>query len=78
MPELFAGIPPFYVQTDWSSQPTMTQVVGGMDRLPAALAARVGKRVTYRSAVRELRQGERGVWAIYDDANRRPQRVDAD
>ena len=40
--ELFAGIPEFYVQTDWSSQPTMMQVAGGMDRLPAALAARLG------------------------------------
>jgi monoamine oxidase len=36
------GIPDFYVQTDWSSQPTMMQVVGGMDRLPAALGVRLG------------------------------------
>ena len=35
--DLFSGIPDFYVQTDWSSQPTMMQVAGGMDRLPAAL-----------------------------------------
>lgn len=41
--ELLGGIPSFYVQTDWFSQPTMMQVVGGMDRLPAALAARLGK-----------------------------------
>src|SRR5262245_44028718 len=40
--DLVAGIPGFYVQTDWSSQPTMMQVAGGMDRLPAALAARLG------------------------------------
>src|SRR5688572_2751698 len=26
--DLFGGIPSFYVQTDWSSQPTMMQVVG--------------------------------------------------
>ena len=25
------GIPGFYVQTDWSSQPTMMQLAGGMD-----------------------------------------------
>ena len=49
----------FYVQTDWSSQPTMMQVVGGMDRLPAALAARLGNRIVYRAAVREIRQSER-------------------
>ncbi len=78
MPELFAGIPTFYVQTDWSSQPTMMQVVGGMDRLPAALAARVGNRITYRAAVREIRQSERGVSAIYTDASGRSQRIEAD
>jgi monoamine oxidase len=78
MPELFAGIPTFYVQTDWSSQPTMMQVVGGMDRLPAAIAARLGNRITYRAAVREIRQSERGVWAIYTDAKGQSQRVDAD
>jgi len=76
--DLFAGIPDYYVQTDWFSQPTMLQVSGGMDRLPAALAARLGNRIVYRAAVREIRQNERGVWAIYDDANGRPQRVDAD
>jgi monoamine oxidase len=76
--DLFSGIPGFYVQTDWSSQPTMMQVAGGMDRLPAALAARLGNRITYGAAVREIRQGERGVWAIYADAGGRPQRVDAD
>jgi monoamine oxidase len=76
--DLFAGIPDYYVQTDWFSQPTMLQVTGGMDRLPSALAARLGSRIVYRAAVREIRQSERGVWAIYDDANGRPQRVDAD
>ena len=76
--DLFGGIPDFYVQTDWSSQPTMMQVVGGMDRLPAALAARLGNRIVYRAAVREIRQSERGVWVVYADADGRPRRVDAD
>jgi monoamine oxidase len=76
--DLFGGIPPFYVQTDWSSQPTMMQVAGGMDRLPAALAARLGNRITYRAAVREIRQGERGVWVVYADANGRTHRVEAE
>jgi len=76
--ELVSGIPDFYVQTDWSSQPTMMQVVGGMDRLPAALAARLGGRIVYRAAVREIRQGEHGVWVNYVDSDRRPRRVDAD
>lgn len=76
--DLFGGIPPFYVQTDWSSQPTMMQVAGGMDRLPAALAAKLGNRITYRAAVREIRQGEKGVWVRYADAGGWLHRVDAD
>jgi monoamine oxidase len=76
--DLFGGIPGFYVQTDWSSQPTMMQVTGGMDRLPAALAARLGNRITYRAAVREIRQRERGVSVIYADAQGQPRRVEAD
>jgi monoamine oxidase len=76
--DLFGGIPGFYVQTDWSSQPTMMQVTGGMDRLPAALAARLGNRITYRAAVREIRQGERSVWVAYADAQGRPRRIEAD
>jgi len=76
--DLFGGIPDFYVQTDWSSQPTMMQVAGGMDRLPAALAARLEKRIVYRAAVREIRQSERGVWVTHADADGRPRRVDAD
>jgi monoamine oxidase len=76
--DLFGGIPDFYVQTDFFSQSTMMQVAGGMDRLPAALAARLGNRIVYRAAVREIRQTDRGVWAGYVDANGRSQRVDAD
>jgi monoamine oxidase len=76
--DLFGGIPSFYVQTDWYSQPTMMQVAGGMDRLPAALAARLRDRIVYRAAVREIRQSERGVWVAYADADGRQRRADAD
>lgn len=78
LPDLFGGLPPFYVQTDYSSQPTMMQVVGGMDRLPAALAAKLGKRITYRAEVREIRQSETGAWVVYADDAGRAHRVDAD
>ena len=50
------------------------QVVGGMDRLPAA---RLRNSIAYRAAVREIRQGERGVRATYADADGRLRRVDA-
>ena len=68
----------FYLGIDWDSQPAMLQVAGGMDRLPAALAQRLRDRIVYRAAVREIRQGERGVWAVYADADGRLRRVDAD
>ena len=76
--DLLGGIPSFYVQTDWSSQPTMMQVAGGMDRLPAALAARLAKQIVYRAAVREIRQTANGVWVGYTDAKGQQRRVDAD
>jgi len=68
----------FYLGIDWDSQPTMMQIVGGMDRLPAALAARLKNRIAYRAAVREIRQSERGVWVMYADADGKVRRVDAD
>ena len=68
----------FALGIDWDSQPAMMQVAGGMDRLPAALASRLGNRIVYRAPVREIRQNERGVWAIYTDANGQQKRVDAD
>ena len=68
----------FYLGIDWDSQPAMMQVAGGMDRLPAALAARLGNRIAYRAAVREIRQGESGVWVGYTDAEGQTRRVDAD
>jgi monoamine oxidase len=76
--DLLGGNFNFQLGIDWDSQPTMMQVVGGMDRLPAALAARVGNRVVYGAAVREIRQSERGVWAVYADRGGRARRVEAD
>jgi len=66
-----------YLQTDFNYQPTMLQVVGGSDRLPAAFAARLTDRITYRAAVREIRQTERGVSVVYADQNRRVQKAEA-
>src|SRR5688572_6869365 len=76
--ELLGANYDFYLGIDWDSQPTLMQVAGGMDRLPAALAARLGNRIVYRAAVREIRQGERGVWVMYADAGGQMKRADAD
>jgi monoamine oxidase len=38
----------------------------------------LGNRITYRAAVREIRQSERGVWVIYADVQGQPRRIDAD
>jgi monoamine oxidase len=76
--DLLGGNFDFYLGIDWDSKQTMFQVAGGMDRLPAALAARLGNRIVYRAAVREIRQSERGIWAMYADAQGRIRRIDAD
>jgi monoamine oxidase len=67
-----------YLQLDYDYQPTMLQVVGGSDRLPAAFAARLRDRIVYRAAAREIRQRERGVSVTYADQNGRLRNVDAD
>ena len=75
---LFGGISDFYVQTDWSSQPTMMQVVGGMDRLPAALAARAGEPDHLsRGRARDPPERTRRVGDLCGWQGQ-PQRVDAD
>jgi monoamine oxidase len=76
--DLLGGNFNFQLGIDWDSQPTMMQVAGGMDRLPAALASRLGNRIVYGAAVREIRQNERGVWVGYADRDGRQRRVDAD
>lgn len=67
-----------YLQSDFNYQPTMLQVVGGSDRLPAAFAARLKDRIVYRAAVREIRQSENSVSVVYADQNGRLQNVEAD
>ena len=68
----------YYLDSGYQYQPTMLQVVGGTDRLPQAMAARVKERITYRAAAREIRQTETGVWVGYTDANGRLRKIDAD
>jgi monoamine oxidase len=67
-----------YLQYDYPYQATMFQVAGGTDRLPAAFAARLRDRITYRAAVREIRQNASGVSVVHADEAGRTRKVDAD
>jgi len=75
--DLLGSRTPYYLDLGFQYQQSMLQVVGGTDRLPRALAARVGNRVTYRAAVREIRQHEGGVTVGYTDAAGRARAVEA-
>jgi monoamine oxidase len=66
-----------YLHDDFNYQPTLFQIAGGTDRLPAAFAARLREKIVYRAAVREIRQGESGVSVIFADQNGRMRKVDA-
>jgi monoamine oxidase len=76
--ELLASRTGFYVDQGYEYQPTMFQVVGGMDRLPQALAARLKGKIIYDAAAREIRQGETNVALTYADKDGKPRRVEAD
>jgi monoamine oxidase len=76
--ELLGSRTPYYLDLGFQYQQSMLQIVGGTDRLPRALAARVGDKVVYRAAVREIRQSDRGVSVGYHDAAGRPRRIEAD
>jgi len=66
-----------YLQTDYDYQNSMFQVVGGSDRLTAALAERVKGRILYRAAARQIRQDEAGVTVTYE-YDRRQHQMHAD
>ena len=54
-----------YLQTEFLTQSTMFQVVGGTDRLAAAFAARLGNRIIYGAEIHEITQREHGVTITY-------------
>ncbi len=59
-------------------QSTMVQPVGGMDRIPRAIAADLGSAVTYRAQVTRLARSGSGVRVIYRDAQGQSHWTDAD
>lgn len=66
------------VDLTYEYQPTMFQVVGGMDHLPRTLAARVKGSITYNAAAREIRQHEQGVTVTYADKGGALRKLEAD
>ena len=66
------------LQSGYRFQPTMLQVAGGSDRLPAAFAARLEDRIEYRAAVREIRHAAEGVSVVYEDRRGQLRRAEAD
>jgi monoamine oxidase len=76
--ELLGSRAGFYLHQDFAYQPTMFQIAGGTDRLPAAFASRLREKIVYRAAVREIRQSGSGVAVAYADQNGRLRRVEAE
>ncbi len=66
------------VDLTYEYEPTMFQVVGGMDHLPRMLAAKVKGHVTYNAAAREIRQHEDGVTVTYADKSGGLKKLEAD
>jgi len=71
------------VEDDLDWQATMFQPVGGMDRIPAAFAARLNSRadapvIRYGAVVTGLRQSNSGVTVTCKDSSGSPQTVVAD
>jgi monoamine oxidase len=66
------------IDLTYEYQPTMFQVVGGMDNLPKAIAARLKGSITYNAAAREIRQSEQGVTVTYADKSGAMRTLEAD
>jgi monoamine oxidase len=64
--ELLGSKTALYLQTEYLTQSTMLQVVGGTDRLAAALASRLRGRITYGAEVLELHQQGDGVSVVFN------------
>lgn len=57
-----------FVEWDYDNQMTQLHPVGGMDRLPAAFAERLGPAIRYGAEVREIRRAADGVRVVVGGA----------
>ena len=68
----------FVFELDWDQAMMMFQPVGGMDRLPHALADALRGRIHYGAEVRGITGTENGVEVIFDDGSGQGTRIEAD
>ena len=66
------------IDLTYEYEPTMFQVVGGMDGLPRAIAAKLKSPITYNTEAREIRNTENGVTVTYADKSGALKKLDAD
>ncbi len=61
--------PYFYnvAEYTYEQQNTMLMISGGTDRLTDAFVKRIGKKIVYGAAVKEIRKGENGARVVYTD-----------
>jgi hypothetical protein len=76
--ELLGSRTGYYLDLGFQYQQSMLQVVGGTDRLPRALASRLGKKITYKAAVTAIRQDGQGVTVTYRDGRGASHQVQGD
>jgi monoamine oxidase len=68
-----------YFEKNFEQQATMLQPVGGMARIGAAFARRLGELIRYRSIVKEIRKTAAGVRVVYHEmSSGTTQEVEAD
>ncbi len=68
----------FPFEAAWDQAMMMFQPVGGMDRIPYALADALRGRIRYGAEVRELRGTADGVAVVFDDGSGEGTRIEAD
>lgn len=68
----------YYLDQGFQYQQSMVQVVGGTDRLPQAMAARLKDKILYQAAAKEIRQTANGVSIVYHHKDGKPHKAEAD
>jgi monoamine oxidase len=68
----------FPFELEWDQAMPMFQPVGGMDRLPHALADAVKGRIRYQAEVRSITTSSQGVKVVFRDASGRGWEIEAD